>query len=401
MWSTILAALVSAVAGFAGNMSRKKAKAAGKSTSAGAEIFSSVANLATTVGGAIAANQRIKEQQQFNSGEAQKARDWNLQMDNTKYQRTVADMQAAGVNPALAMDGHLSTNATSNAQAQSESGVNAITQLAALAGQMRLETRKLEQERELRSRELDIMQQNANTQAGVGQSTEEVNKANAEAVRINNEFAKRKNELTVNFMEHQVTLEQYLAECAKIDAEIKEETKDAQIATVAQNLANLETMNGLYVAQVNELNARSAKEWSEKSFVDKNAELLGSIKKSYDLENSYTQYCLDNNLPEDMPIVCLAYRQADMNYQGWTARGDKKQAQYFKNLRDNIRDMINKVGQGKMTSKEATQFWVNQGRQAITDAADITASFYLGKSRNEVTAEGHHYYKGVYQGYKY
>lgn len=45
---------------------------------------------------------------------AQEEREWNLQMDSTKYQRNVADMQAAGVNPALAMNGGISTQATSN-----------------------------------------------------------------------------------------------------------------------------------------------------------------------------------------------------------------------------------------------------------------------------------------------
>lgn len=160
MWASIIAAAISAVAGIFGNKIAKKKAAANKSSSAG-EIGSAVANMATSVGGAIAANNQIKQQQQFNASEAQKARDWNLEMDNSKYQRTVADMQAAGVNPALAMDGHLSTNATSNAQAQSESGVNALTQLAALAGQMRLQTQQLKQEKELKSRELDIKQQEA------------------------------------------------------------------------------------------------------------------------------------------------------------------------------------------------------------------------------------------------
>lgn len=56
------------------------------------------------------------EQNQFNASEAAKARDfsaeqaqlqrdWQTQMDNTKVQRSVADMQAAGMNPAMMMGG--------------------------------------------------------------------------------------------------------------------------------------------------------------------------------------------------------------------------------------------------------------------------------------------------------
>lgn len=155
MWASIIAAAISAIAGIVGNKIAKKRAAANKSSSAG-EIGSAVANMATSIGGAISANQAIKQQQKFNSSEAQKSRDWNLEMDNTKYQRTVADMQAAGVNPALAMEHGVTTQATSNVSAQSESGVNAMTQLMALAGQMRLQTQQLKQDKELKSRELDI-----------------------------------------------------------------------------------------------------------------------------------------------------------------------------------------------------------------------------------------------------
>lgn len=38
----------------------------------------------------------------FNSNEAQKERDWQTQMSNTAYQRAIADMKAAGINPVLA-----------------------------------------------------------------------------------------------------------------------------------------------------------------------------------------------------------------------------------------------------------------------------------------------------------
>lgn len=57
-------------------------------------------------------------QNKFNARQAEIAREWNAEMDNTKYQRQVADMKAAGVNPALAMSGGVTTQATSNATAQ-------------------------------------------------------------------------------------------------------------------------------------------------------------------------------------------------------------------------------------------------------------------------------------------
>lgn len=70
------------------------------------------------------AGQRQDQAQQFNAQQAAMNRQWQEQMDNTKYQRTANDMQAAGLNRILAVGGPGGTPGGSTASSPAPAAVH-------------------------------------------------------------------------------------------------------------------------------------------------------------------------------------------------------------------------------------------------------------------------------------
>lgn len=112
------------------------------------------------------------EQNAFAASEAAKQRQWSEQMSNTAYQRSTADMQAAGVNPALMYGGSAGPATTPSGSAaspgSSQNGANLSELLQLIGFKTQMEKVKAETE---------------NINAETNKTETET-----EGVRINNEF---------------------------------------------------------------------------------------------------------------------------------------------------------------------------------------------------------------------
>lgn len=147
----------------------------------------------TTAGFSTLSNLAIMQaQNKFNAEQAQIARDWNLEQDNTKYQRAVVDMQKAGVNPALMMSkGPISTQAATNVTAQGATpaymNMNAIASLAQSISQAKLN----DAQRRNLDTDSDLKEMQANYYYNLGEKTYQ----EAVGVKIDNQYRDEFNQL--------------------------------------------------------------------------------------------------------------------------------------------------------------------------------------------------------------
>lgn len=130
-------------------------------------FISAVASLASRAMNQNESDRVRREQNIFNKYEAQRAREWNQQMDSTKYQRTVADMQAAGVNPALAMQGGVTTQASSNATASAANvgpaqiDLSQVAQLAMQSKQLQIQDKLADAEIRAKNADAELKEKDA------------------------------------------------------------------------------------------------------------------------------------------------------------------------------------------------------------------------------------------------
>lgn len=135
----------------------------------------------------------MREQNEFNADQAQVNREWNAQMDSTKYQRTVADMQAAGVNPALAMNGGVTTQAASNSAASASStpllDLSSVVQMAMQAKQLRIQEKMADADISLKKADVRVKNADADLKEKDAGVRDEYNQLMLEGQRIANDLS--------------------------------------------------------------------------------------------------------------------------------------------------------------------------------------------------------------------
>ena len=197
---------------------------------------SAVAAIASAASNRRFQKKTMREQNEFNSNEAQITREWNAQMDNTKYQRQVADMQAAGVNPALAMNGGVTTQATSNATASSGSGIpggldlSSVMEMALQMSQFKLQSKQLKLQEKLIDSQVNKNNADADKTKKETSWIDELNSANIDQIRanINQVWSNISvNDSTIELNGHKIDM--YDAQTGLFNAQMNTEDKKAQL----------------------------------------------------------------------------------------------------------------------------------------------------------------------------
>lgn len=174
-----------------------------------------------------------KAMNQFNADEAQKQREWEQQMSDTAYQRQVADMRAAGINPAMAMGSAQGASTPSGSAATAASGSGSSLSFSDLMQLMMMPLQK------------KLLASQAQLARDQGKAALMNAGANVQNAGTNEKgLGLKEQEIAVNHM--RVNVEQYKAETdrmryglEKMRTDKQIELTDAQIGEIAEKAALL------------------------------------------------------------------------------------------------------------------------------------------------------------------
>lgn len=303
----------------------------------------------------------MSAQNKFNAEQAQVARDWNLQVDSSKYQRTVADMKAAGINPALAMNGGVTTQATSNVAAQGASpaytNLSAVASLAQSISAARLNDA---QARNLDT-DSDLKEKQANYYYELGKKTyqetigveidnaykDEFNQLRNEGQRLANSMTEERiKEITENInklkAETDLAIKQAKTEEEKVKLMITQEALNKASADRIEAL--LEYEKAYMSAQTEEAKARAGlmlvqAAW-QKGLIDKGA-IDATVKKMYAEANQ-----ADANAIYKMTMHMLGGEQAEIEKMAseTSLNNVKKATEVVKAICESIGTVVDAAG---------------------------------------------------------
>lgn len=227
---------------------------------------------------------------QFNADEAEKARQFEKQMSDTAFQRQVADMQAAGVNPALAMGGSSSGASTPSGQAASASALSGSSDLLGMILSLTMQNKQLSIQQRIADRELDLREQWQDREYELGLRDLELKTKSTDKLvqQMDANIAKMAEE-TNN--EHKRGL---LLDLQKRISEADATTKEA-FAKVASDV---------YAAELNLAKARTSNEHAQ-AFKNYEEALLAQLRYGYE-QKLYTDEYIDSIIQQSVEAGNLA-----------------------------------------------------------------------------------------------
>lgn len=313
-----------------------------------------------------------REANAFTAQEAQKQRDFETEMSNTAFQRQVVDMQKAGINPALAMSpGSSGASTPSGASAQSVSPGSGADMIPMLFN-YKLGRYRIDTDKELRNKELDIRQYDAETRRLAQESNNQRNQAyirNLGAVtrglEISNDVAEALKQ--IHIMQGEASLKLTNAQVELVNQSVEESSWRiskiiAEITTETFKAALLHTQERLFALDVKDKAIYLA--YADKLYQNK------ADAAYYEAQDAALKYSYDQKvLTEESAKAVIDQLKAQSKIS--------QNAQYSSDLTKDV--ILNKTRPDKYKNQFTKDEWKNL-REGLTVAAypSVSTGFSAG-----------------------